>query len=142
MIISGLSDISENNCEDDGPNTVENNNNLKVERRNKIVNSDSSDGEEVNNAYHGDIFEMKSSTTTGSDEEKEGRTLSTPELQSRVHSFVEQFRKKHDQTVNEIITTNVIEVQEIQPERCKFILFDLRGLCSGDLDARIIYFFN
>jgi hypothetical protein len=119
-----LSDISENKSEDDGANTVENNNNLKVERRNKIVNSDSSDGEEVNNAYHGDIFEMKSSTTTGSDEEKEGRTLSSPELQSRVHSFVEQFRKKHDQTVNEIIATNPIEVEDIQPEKCKTRIFD------------------
>lgn len=122
-IFSGLSDISENKSEDDGPNTNENNNNLKVERRNKIVNSDSSDGEEVIHAYHGDIFEMKSSTTTGSDEEKEGRTLSTPELQSRVHTFVEQFRKMHDKTVNEIVATNAIEVEDIQPEKCKLTSF-------------------
>jgi len=121
-LFSGLSDISENKTsEDEGAHVEKNNNNNKAVSKIKSANSDSSDGEEVA-AYQGDIFEMKSSTTTGSDEEKEGRGMSTPELQTKMHSSVQQFREMHDKTVDEILALNQIKLDVIQPEKCNLYL--------------------
>ncbi|XP_059491112.1 kinesin-like protein costa isoform X2 [Neocloeon triangulifer] len=117
----GLSDISENRTSEDETKAEANNNNKAPTSKVRSQNSDSSDAEEVV-VYRGDIFEGKSSTTTGSDDEKEGRGLSTPELQCRMHTCVEQFRSMHNSTIVENAMSSLIQVEEVQPEKFDFSL--------------------
>ncbi|XP_065351913.1 kinesin-like protein costa [Cloeon dipterum] len=108
----GLSGTSEVKVSENESNSVNNNN-----RQTPVydADSDSTDEEMVGNGTH----HAKSSTATGTDDEKESRGISTPELNAKVNTLLEQFRSEHNSNVCDVIGMNMTDDEHISP-KCSF----------------------